>query len=59
MNNLEVIIAKYYFPDELFVGQVQEIIKLLTAKLADRLPYPLAIRKANEILTKHYFNRAA
>jgi hypothetical protein len=59
MNDLELIIAKYYFPDELFVGQVQEIIKLLTAKLADQLPHPLAIRKANEILTKHYFNGAA
>jgi hypothetical protein len=59
MNDLEVIIAKYYFPDELFVGQVQEILQLLTEKLAAQLPYPLAVHKANEILTKHYFNRAA
>ena len=59
MKDLDVIIAKYYFPDELFVGQVNEIIQLLTAKLAERLPYTMAVRKANDILTKYYFNSPA
>jgi hypothetical protein len=59
MKDLDAIIAKYYFPDELFVGQVNEIIQMLTERLAERLPYTLAVRKANAILTKYYFNRVA
>ena len=56
MKDLGVIIAKYYFPNELFVGQVEEIINLLTETLARRLLHDQAVEKANQILTKYYFN---
>ena len=56
MKDLGVIIAKYYFPNELFVGQVEEIINLLTETLARRLPHDQAVKKANRILTKYYLN---
>ena len=55
MKNLEVIIAKYYFPNELFVGQVKEIIRLLTERLNGRFSYDQAVSRANQILTKYYF----
>jgi len=58
MENLEVIIAKYYFPDELFVGQVREIINLLTESLAGHYPHDQAVNKANQILAKYYLNTA-
>lgn len=58
MKELEVIIAKYYFPNELFIGQVEEIIDLLTERLAERLPYDQAVNKANQILTKYFLNIA-
>ena len=58
MKNLEVIIAKYYFPNELFVGQVREIIHLLTERLAGRYPHDQAVNKANKILAKYYLNTA-
>ena len=58
MKNLEVIIAKYYFPNELFVGQVREIIHLLTEQLTGRYPHDQAVSKANEILVKYYLNSA-
>ena len=54
MKNLEVIIAKYYLPDELFVGQVKEIIDLLTERLAELFPQDQAVSKANQILAKYY-----
>jgi hypothetical protein len=56
MKNLEVIIAKYYFPDELFVGQVREIINLLTERLAEHYSQDQAVDKANQILEKYYLN---
>ena len=56
MKDIEVIIAKYYFPNELFVGQVEEIINLLTERLAEHFPRDQAVKKANQILTKYYWN---
>jgi len=56
MKDLEVIIAKYYFPNELFVGQVKEIIKLLTEGLAGHFPHDQAVSKANLIVAKYYLN---
>ncbi|UCH32445.1 MAG: hypothetical protein JSV05_03445 [Candidatus Bathyarchaeota archaeon] len=56
MKNLEVIIAKYYFPDELFVGQVKEIVRRLTERLAERLPYDQAVHKAHQFVEKYYLN---
>ena len=56
MKNLEAIIAKYYFPNELFVSQVTEIIDLLTERLAWYFPHDQAVDKANDIVTKYYLN---
>ena len=56
MKDLEVVIAKYYFPDELFVGQVLEIINLLTERLAERFPHEQAANRANLIVAKYYLN---
>ena len=56
MKDLEVIIAKYYFPNELFVGQVEEIIDLLIERLARRFPYDQAVSKANQIVEKYYLD---
>ena len=56
MKDLKVIIAKYYFPNELFVGQVEEIINLLIERLAERFPHDQAVNQANQILTKYYLN---
>ena len=58
MKDLEVIIAKYYFPDELFVGQFREIIDMLVERLAGRFPYDQAVSKANHIVEKYYLNVA-
>lgn len=58
MKDLEVIIAKYYFPNELFVGQVEEIIDMLIEGLAGRFPYDQAVSKANRIVEKYYLNIA-
>jgi len=58
MKDLDVIIAKYYFPDELFVGQVEEIINLLIERLAGRFPYAQAVNKTKQILEKYYLNIA-
>jgi len=58
MKDLEVIIAKYYFPNELFVGQVEEIINLLIGRLAGRFPHDQAVNKANQIVAKYYLNIA-
>ena len=54
MKNLEVIIAKYYLPDELFIGQVREIIELLTERLTEFYPQDQAMIKASEVLAKYY-----
>lgn len=56
MRNLDVIIAKYYFPDELFVGQVREIISLLTKALTEHYPEDQAVDKAHQILERYYLN---
>ena len=56
MKDLEVIIAKYYMPDELFVGQVKEISHLLTERLAAHLPYDQAVGKVDQILAKYYLS---
>jgi hypothetical protein len=56
MKNLEVIIAKYYFPDELFVGQVREIFYLLAERLTGQYPHDQAVTRADQILTKYYLN---
>lgn len=58
MQDLDVIIAKYYLPDELFVCQVEEVINMLTEQLAERLPHIQAVNKANHILAKFYLNIA-
>ncbi|UCE96775.1 MAG: hypothetical protein JSV51_04080 [Candidatus Bathyarchaeota archaeon] len=54
MKDLEVIIAKYYFPNELFVGQVEEIINMLTESLARHFSHEQAVIKASQIVTKYY-----
>jgi len=48
--------AKYYLPDELFVGQVEEVIDMLTDELAKRFPLIQAVNKANHIIAKYYLN---
>jgi len=58
MKDLEIIIAKYYFPDELFVGQVKEVIDLLTERLAGRFLHDQAVNKANQFVAKYYLNIA-
>ena len=58
MQDLNVIMAKYYLPNELFVGQVEEVIDMLTERLAERLPYNQAVNKANHIVAKYYLNVA-
>ncbi|MFQ6068855.1 MAG: hypothetical protein ACE5KD_04840 [Candidatus Bathyarchaeia archaeon] len=56
MQDLNVIMAKYYLPNELFVGQVEEVIDMLTERLAERFPYNQAVNKANYIVAKYYLN---
>jgi hypothetical protein len=56
MRNLNVLIAKYYLPDELFVGQVEEVIDMLTDELSKRFPLIQAANKANHIIAKYYLN---
>jgi hypothetical protein len=56
IRDLNVTIAKYYLPDELFVGQVEEIINMLTEKLANRFPNVEAVNKANLIIARYYLN---
>jgi hypothetical protein len=54
MTDLEIIIAKYYFPNELFVGQVEEIIALLTERFARHFPHDQAVDRANRFVTTYY-----
>ncbi|UCG37467.1 MAG: hypothetical protein JSV64_04140 [Candidatus Bathyarchaeota archaeon] len=54
MTDLEIIIAKYYFPNELFVGQVEEIIALLTERYATHFPLDQAVNKANRFVLMYY-----
>jgi len=56
VRDLNVLIAKYYLPDELFAGQVEETIDMLTERLAERLPHADAVNKANLIIVKYYLN---
>ena len=56
MKDLEVIIAKYYFPNELFAGQVKEITNMLIRKFAKHFPRYEAVDKAYKILEKYYLN---
>ncbi len=56
MQDLNLIMAKYYSPNELFVGQVEEIIDMLTERLAERFPRIQAVNKANHIVAKYYLN---
>ena len=56
MRHLNVLMAKYYLPDELFVGQVEEVIDMLTEELAKRFPFIKAVNKANHIIAKYYLN---
>ena len=56
MRHLNVLMAKYYLPDELFVGQVEEVIDMLTDELAKRFPLIQAVNKANHIIAKYYLN---
>jgi len=58
MQDLNVILAKYYLPNELLVGQVEEIIDMLTEQLAECFPYTQAVNKANHIVAKYYLNIA-
>ena len=58
MQDLNVIFAKYYLPNELFVGQVEEVIDMLTERLAERFPHNQAVNKANHIVAKYYLNVA-
>ncbi len=59
MKDLDVIIAKYYFPDELFVGQVEEVVNLLAEGLGRRYSPDQAVNKANQIVTKYYLSAEA
>jgi hypothetical protein len=56
MQDLNVIIAKYYLRNELFAGQVEEVIDMLTERLAERLPHIQAVNKANHLIAKYYLN---
>ena len=56
MRHLNVLMAKYYLPDELFVGQVEEVIDMLTEELAKRFSLIQALNKANHIIAKYYLN---
>ncbi len=56
MRHLNVLIGKYYLPDELFVGQVEEVIDMLTEELSKRFPLTQAVNKANHIIAKYYLN---
>lgn len=56
MRHLNVLMAKYYLPDELFVGQVEEVIDMLTDELAKRFSLIQAVNKANHIIAKYYLN---
>lgn len=58
MEDLNVIIAKYYLPNELFVGQVDEVVDMLTERLTERFPRIQAVNKANQIVAKYYLNIA-
>jgi hypothetical protein len=55
MEYLEFIIAKYYLPNELFIGQVEEIMNLLIEKFAKRLTFVQAVDKAAHFLEEYYF----
>ena len=63
MENLEEelalkpqLMARFYVPDELLVGQAEEIIDLLTERLAKRFPRIQAVTKANHIMAEYYFD---
>ena len=58
MQDLNVIIAKYYLPNELPVGQVEEVISMLTERFAERFPHIQAVNKANHIIARYYLNIA-
>lgn len=58
MQDLNMIIAKYYLPEELFVCQIEEVLDMLTECLARRLPHIQAVNKANHIVAKYYLNVA-
>ena len=58
MHDLNVIMAKYYLPNELFIGQIEEVIDMLTKRLAERFPHNQAVNKANHIVAKYYLNIA-
>ncbi|UCB59947.1 MAG: hypothetical protein JSW72_07485 [Candidatus Bathyarchaeota archaeon] len=59
MKDLDVIIAKYYFPDELFVGQVEEVVNLLAEGLSKLYSPDQAVNKANQIVAKYYLSAEA
>lgn len=50
------LIARYYVPNELLVGQVEETIDMLTEQLAERFPFLQAVTHANHIAAKYYLS---
>jgi hypothetical protein len=54
MQDLNLIVAKYYLPNALFVGQVEEIIDMLTERLTQRFSHDQAVTKANHLVAKYY-----
>jgi len=58
MKDIDAIIARYYCPNELFVGQVGEIIDMLTERLTGRFSHGQAVSKANQIVAKYYLTIA-
>lgn len=56
MHDLNTVIAKYYLSDELFIGQVEEVIDILTERLAERFQYSQAVNRANHIIAKYYLD---
>ncbi|NIV44822.1 hypothetical protein GWN49_08130 [Candidatus Bathyarchaeota archaeon] len=54
MPDFNQIVAKYYMPNQLFVGQVEAIIDLLTEQLAQQCSHVEAVTKANHLVAKYY-----
>jgi hypothetical protein len=54
MQGFNQIVAKYYMPNKLFVGQVEEVIDMLTERLAQQCSHVEAVTKANHLVAKYY-----
>lgn len=50
------LMARFYKPDDLLVGQAKEILDMLTECLAARFPRNQAVTKAKHIMAEYYFD---